>query len=155
MAKRRRYSDDERAMFIAMLDKEGYPDTLGALKKVSDFAGIHTNVLRRWWKGTQNPPPTELVTQKKEEINERLRQVVHKIIDVLPDAIEEASPRDLFTGLGIAIDKLQLVSGEPTERTANTHDITGSIDIREDIQRRLGRIASRTGTESIPDELVH
>lgn len=117
--KRRRYSDDERATLIAMLETEGYPNVSGALKKVSEYADVHTNVLRRWWKKTQNPPPTELVTQKKGEIKDRLQEVVHNIIDVLPDAIDEAGPRDLFTGLGIAIDKLQLLSGQPTLRLAH------------------------------------
>ena len=118
MAKsRRRYTDDERATYVAMLAAEDYPDRLGALKKVSEFAQVHTNVLRRWWKATSNPPPTELVTQKKGAIEDRLQEIVHKVLDLLPDSLEVASTRDLITALGVSVDKWQLLRGEPTERS--------------------------------------
>jgi len=118
MTKRRRFSDDERATYVAMLVAEGYPTRVGALLKVSSFAGIHTNVLRRWWKGTQNPPPTQLVIQKKAEIGERIEGIVHQVLDLLPDALELADARELITALGVSVDKLQLVKGHPTERIA-------------------------------------
>src|SRR3990172_312273 len=109
-------------MYVALLDSEGYPNRLGALKKVASFAGIHTNVLRRWWRKTQNPPPTDLVTQKKADLSLRLRDLAHLVLDTLPDAIDEADARELFTGLGITLDKLQLLEGKPTEHIQ--HDIS-------------------------------
>jgi hypothetical protein len=107
-----------------MLEAEGYPDRRGALQKVAHFAGIHTNVLRRWWKGTRNPPPTKLVTQKKGEIGDRLEEIVHLILDLLPDALEVAETRELITGLGVTVDKWQLVRGQPTERIENADGLT-------------------------------
>jgi len=122
-AKRRHYTDEERATFVAMLKAEGYPERLGALKKVADFARVHPNVLRRWWKATRNPPPTELVIQKIEAIDIRLEQIIHKILDLLPEALEDANTRDLALTLGIAVDKHQLIRGQPTERQDVTvHD---------------------------------
>jgi len=106
-----------------MLAAEGYPDRLGALLKVATFAQIHTNVLRRWWKATQNPPPPQLVIQKKEAIERRLEAVIHQILDFLPDALEVASTHELIIGLGVTVDKYQLLRGEPTARQDVTvHD---------------------------------
>jgi len=143
MAGRRRYSDEERATYVAMLVAEGYPERTGALKKVAAFVGCHPNVLRRWWKGTQNPPPTELVTQKKEDIATRLEGVVHHILDLLPDALEIADTRDLITGLGVSIDKLQLVSGKPTERVEENVTVR---DSRERLAQLIDRRAALGGT---------
>lgn len=143
MARRRRYSDEERATYVAMLVAEGYPERTGALKKVAAFVGCHPNVLRRWWKGTQNPPPTELVTQKKEDIATRLEGVVHHILDLLPDALEIADTRDLITGLGVSIDKLQLVSGKPTERVEENVTVR---DSRERLAQLIDRRAALGGT---------
>lgn len=142
MAKRRWYTDEERATFVAMLEAEGYPEVRGALKKVSAFVGCHPNVLRRWWKRTQNPPPTELVTQKKADIAARLEEVVHLILDLLPDALETADTRDLIVGMGVGIDKLQLLQGRPTERIEE-HLTIG--DSRERLAQLLDRRAAIYG----------
>ena len=150
MTKRRRFSDDERATYVAMLVAEGYPTRVGALLKVSSFAGIHTNVLRRWWKGTQNPPPTQLVIQKKAEIGERIEGIVHQVLDLLPDALELADARELITALGVSVDKLQLVKGHPTERIA-TDDATSNERRLAEIVALYDAVRARTMDGTGPD----
>lgn len=141
MAKRqhKHYTDDERATYVAMLVAEGYPERRGALKKVAAFVGCHPNVLRRWWKGTNNPPPTKLVAQKKADIATRIEEVLHHILDLLPGALETAEPRDLIIGLGVAVDKLQLLHGKPTERVEEHLTVA---DSRERLAQLLDRRAA-------------
>jgi len=152
MVKRRRFSDDDRATYVAMLVAEGYPTRVGALLKVSSFAGIHTNVLRRWWKGTQNPPPTQLVAQKKAEIGERIEGIVHQVLDLLPDALELADVRELITALGVSVDKWQLVKGQPTERVAVQNESSDERRLAEIValyDAVRARAMDRTGSDII------
>lgn len=118
MAKnQRRYTDEQRASFVVMLQAAGYPDTPGALKRVADNAGVHENVLRRWWKGTQNPPPTTLVSRKKIDLRKAIRSELAAIFDRMAVTRDEASYRDLGTVAGILFDKSQLLEDKPTEHT--------------------------------------
>lgn len=108
-----------------MLVTEGYPNRLGALKKVADFVGCHPNVLRRWWKGTQNPPPTELVTEKRLDIVDHLNDLIYQVLRLLPDSLDEASTRELVTALGVFVDKRQLLTGGATSR----NELNGTLDV--------------------------
>lgn len=155
--KRRRYSDEERATLMAMLESEGYPDRLGALKKVADYAQIHPHVLRRWWKAKQNPPPHKLVAQKKIDLREAIQSELTHIFTELHSKREDASYKDLGTVAGIMMDKLQLLEGKPTERIS--HDVTISdTERRARIDELLDRARTRrtgnaaeTGTRRTDD----
>lgn len=116
----RKYTDDERASLMAMLQAEGYPDKLGALKKVAEYAGVHENVLRRWWKGTQNPPPTTSVTHKKIDLAQAINDELSAIFDEMGKKREDADYRALGTVAGILFDKKQLLEGKPTEHVKNS-----------------------------------
>lgn len=116
MAKnQRRYTDEERASLVVMLQAEGYPDKLGALKKVAEYAGMHENVLRRWWKGTQNPPPTTSVSHKKIDLSSAINDELIAIFTEMKTKREEADYRALGTVAGILFDKKQLLEGKPTQ----------------------------------------
>lgn len=129
-----------------MLDAEGYPNVKGALKKVAAFADVHPNVLRRWYRGAQNPAPTELVTRKKGELVDLLRNEAHAILREMELSREETDYRSLGTVLGIVIDKLQLLEGKPTERSEQnvTHDVSG--EIKQAVLSRLSGIAAANAT---------
>ncbi len=147
--KRRRYTDEERADLIVMLQSQGYPDKLGALKKVADYAGVSPDVLRRWWKGTQNPPPDKLVAHKKIDLREAIEKELNAIFRDMKVKREDASYRDLGTVAGILFDKKQLIEEKPTERIAHEHSGTLTVDERRNrIAELLDRARTRRDGES-------
>jgi len=107
---RRRYTDEEKATFLAALDAND-----GNVKRTARDCGIPESTLRGWKKsrGT-NDAVAELRPQKKGELADALEDIAWKIIGVLPDKIDEASVRELATLLGVALDKHQLLLGKPT-----------------------------------------
>lgn len=111
-----RYSDDFRASAVLMLQAAGYPDESGALTRVAARVGVPHQTLSRWARGVGNPPPHEMVQIKKEDLEKLILKEAHAIFEFMPDAREVANYRELATAFGILIDKLQLLTGEPTQR---------------------------------------
>jgi len=116
MAKRRRYTDEERATAVLFLESEGYPDNPGALMRVAQRLNIPHPTLSRWAREVQNPPPSEMVREKRGELIDLLRAEAYAILGDMTVTREDADYRTLGTVLGIVIDKLQLLDGKPTER---------------------------------------
>lgn len=113
MSGRARYSDEEKATALAALDANG-----GNIARTARALGIPDSTLRGWAGGRGvNEKIPQLRAQKKRDIAEGLREIAWLLIDAIPDKINRGSLKDLFLGLGIAIDKLQLLEGKPTERT--------------------------------------
>jgi transposase-like protein len=119
---RRRYTDDERATAVLFLESEGYPDTPGALTRVAKRLGIPHPTLHRWATGKQNPPPSDLVQEKRPALIEMIRAEAYAILDDMKVTRELADYRELGTVFGIMLDKLQLLEGKPTEHIQ--HDIS-------------------------------
>ena len=111
-----RYSDEERANAVLMLEAAGYPKTEGALSRVARRLSIPHQTLSRWGRRAQNPPPHKLVQEKKFDLIQAIRDEVQAVLGDMPDARQDADYRALTTALGIMVDKLQLLTGEPTER---------------------------------------
>lgn len=124
MVRRKRYTDDFRASTVLMLEAAGYPDTKGALSRVSVQVGAPISTISRWFHGVKNPPPPELANEKRIDLVAAIKNEVYEILGEMPSARSEADYRALATALGIMVDKLQLLSGKPTERSENTHIIT-------------------------------
>ncbi len=121
MAKRR-YTDEQRASLVAMLTSEGYTGNIktnrrGALKKVATYSGVNERVLRYWFKGEINPPPANIVRQKKRSLSDKYKQIADEYTDILLDKERqaEASVRDASVVAGTAVDKYRLLEGLPTE----------------------------------------
>lgn len=113
-----RYSDDFRASAILMLRANGYPERRGALMETANHLGISHQLLGRWFRHESNPPPQKIVQIKMTDIVEMLRLEVARAIQALPEALPDADYLDIGKVMGIMIDKLQLLSGEATERIA-------------------------------------
>jgi transposase-like protein len=145
---RRRYTDEERADLMVMLQSQGYPDKLGALKKVAEYAGIQPNVLRRWWQAKQNPPPNKLVTRKKIDLREAIDKELGEIFVGMKTKREDASYRDLGTVAGILFDKKQLIDNKPTERIAHEH--SGNLTVTER-RERINELLDRGRTRRTGD----
>lgn len=121
---RKRYTDDFRASAVIMLEAEGYPQKLGALTSVAQYLKVPLTTLHRWFHAKNNPPPSELVTIKKEDLARLfLEEVYHAVLE-MGKARQDADYRELATAIGILTDKLQLLTGEPTERTAVVNELS-------------------------------
>jgi len=117
MRPRRRYDDKFRANAIVFLEAAGYPDKKGALEQVSKQLNCPHPTLHRWFQAKNNPPPSELVQEKREDLKELLEKELRAIFKEMPDARGDAGYRDLGTVAGILFDKKQLLEGKPTEIT--------------------------------------
>jgi hypothetical protein len=116
MAKRR-YTDEFRANATLMLEAAGYPDAIGAMTRVANHLGVPRSTLKGWYDFTRNPPPPEMRREKKLDLIQAIKDEISAILGDMPNARMDAQYRELATAFGILVDKLQLLSGEPTERT--------------------------------------
>jgi len=99
-----------------MLEAAGYPDQKGALARVAANLSMPPSTLQGWINGHRNPPPTELRCEKKADVIEFIKGEIPQVFRELGDARQDASYRDLMVGLGILVDKWQLLAGGPTGR---------------------------------------
>ena len=113
--KRTSYTDDFRASAVLMLEAAGYPDKKGALDRVSSHLGVPHNTLSGWANRKNNPPPSELRQIKKDDLISAIRDEIFAAIRQAENVRPDAAYRDLITGVGILTDKLQMLSGQPTE----------------------------------------
>ena len=135
MAKRKRYDDKFRASAVVMLEAAGYPDKAGALASTAKHLGVPHNTLRNWFHGVHNPAPSDIRQEKRGELSDLLRNEIDAALGAMDGARPDASYRDLGTVTGILIDKLQLITGKPTER--NEINDTSLTD-----EQRANRIAA-------------
>jgi hypothetical protein len=117
MGTRKRYDDKYRASAVVMLEAAGFPDRKGALSHVSRHLGVPIPTLKRWATGAQNPAPNDLVTKNRIELGDLLDSEIAAAFEAAKEVRSEASYRDLMTGIGILVDKRQLLRGEPTQTT--------------------------------------
>ena len=139
MAKRPHYDEKFIAGAVVMLEAAGYPEKKGALASTAKHLRMHERTLSRWFKKEQNPPPDKLVSEKRGELSELLRNEVEGIFCQMPNVREEASYRDLGTVAGILIDKLQLITGKPTERS----EINDTSNTDEERAARIAAILNK------------
>lgn len=112
------YTDDEQAVALAYLKAAGYPDRRGSLKEAARHTGISENQLRRWFRGENSPPSTNLVTEKVFDLTTAINEELAHIFNAMGNVREDASYKDLGTVAAIFTDKLQLLTGKPTARIA-------------------------------------
>lgn len=112
--KRKQYSDDFRADCVLMLEAAGYPDHKGALTAVSNKVKVPARTISRWFNKEQNPPPDQVVNEKKGILVDQLENLAYKLVDVMGGAVDDAPLRELATTFGIVVDKWQLLSNKPT-----------------------------------------
>lgn len=114
MSERKRYDDKFRASAVLMLEAQGYPTKEGAITSVSKHLGVPMATLHRWYHGKQNPPPSDLVSEKRIDFTEAIKKELTGILGDMPNARQDAGYKDLATALGILVDKLQLLENKPT-----------------------------------------
>ena len=148
--KRRNYDDKFRASAVTMLEAAGYPDRKGALAEVAKACKVQERTLSRWFNGEQNPPPDQMVSEKRADLKEMLRAEIDAALLAMPGARADASYRDMGTVAAILIDKLQLLENKPTERIEHIESLTPEqrtnriVELLESARaRRDGRAADR------------
>lgn len=135
--KRKRYTDDFRASAVLMLEAAGYPGKEGALSQVAGQLGVPRSTLQGWFNGTRNAPPPELRHKKKLDLVEAIRDELAAIFPALEGPRNNATYRELVTAVGILTDKLQLLTGQPTERQ--------ELNVNDQRERILADIARKSG----------
>lgn len=121
---RKRYTDEFRASAVLMLEAAGYTgetetSKTGALTAVSNKLDVPHSTLRRWFIKQQNPPPSDLVRDKKIQLTDILENEMRAALGEMEEARSEATYRELATSFGIMFDKYQLLRGGPTANVAN------------------------------------
>lgn len=149
MAKRQ-YSDDEKAAALLALEANG-----GNATKTARETGIPTNTIRSWRDGVGTPPAvTQIRDEKRPEFSERLKMLAGKLIDVAFDKLNEPDGvplNHLMTGIGIAIEKWQLLEGNATDRT-EILDTLSDDERAARIAALLDKARARRAGRAAPDE---
>jgi hypothetical protein len=111
-----KYSDEQQAMFIVQLEVSGYPDNEHAPLEVSKQKGAPSaRTLKRWWKIRTRPEVDKVVRDKKKDLVTALKDLLRLHIDAASEAVVgHEDLRALDTGIGILVDKLQLLDNKPT-----------------------------------------
>lgn len=126
-----------------MLEAAGYPDRPGALMSVSNHLHVPHATLSRWARSIQNPPPPELVHEKRLDVVAELTDLLGLTLAAAKGTVNEASNKELATAIGIYIDKLQLLSGKPTERQ--------EVNVTDHRERILAGIARKADSYAAGD----
>ncbi len=123
---RRHYSDEERAEALAIAD------SCEAVAEAARQAGVPRGTLRRWLNERDRAAPAHLRHEKKREAEERWAKVEDKSLVLAEATLDGFLPEGLppvpdkrmlltfIKGAAIARDKVQLLTGEPTERREYT-----------------------------------
>lgn len=126
---RHQYSSDDKAAALAALEANG-----GNLRLTSRQLKIPLTTLHMWASGHVPNDVPNLRTEKKAELQDELRRIAYALVEAIPAKVDSANLQQIATTLGIVIDKMQLLSGQPTDRS--------QIDITISDEERVARIAS-------------
>ena len=133
--KRRQYTDEFRSSAVLMLEAAGYPERPGALMTVASYLNIPHATISRWARSINNPPPPELVHEKRIDLVSELTDLLGLTFGAAKETVGEASYKELATAIGIFVDKIQLLTGKPTERA--------EVNVSDHRERVLADIARR------------
>lgn len=123
MGRKRQYSDNDKAVALATLDANG-----GDVPKTAKMLKVPPSTLADWSKNRGvNKEVTEIRDIKKGGLADNLEKVAYKLTENLSIRAESelsvlVPMKDMATSLGIVIDKMQLLKGEPTAINKNLTD---------------------------------
>ena len=102
----KKFTDDERAMFMLQLEVLNYPANEHALLEVTKKRGAPSrNTLTRWWRLKNEPHISKLVQQKKPTLIEALVELLNLHIVAATEAVRGNDDlRAIDTGIGIIVD---------------------------------------------------
>ena len=142
------YTSDDQAATLAVLESNG-----GNLARTSRETGIARDTIKRW-RDEKSPPKNASVDKRLPEaratLADRLRDFVDAALTIAPDKLDDANLRDVFTSVGIAIDKLQLLEGKPTS-IDEVRDGDGHRELDEVLDQLAARYTPGGSTPSGPN----
>ena len=107
---KRQYSDSEKGAALAALDANA-----GNVSLTARQLKIPRTTLLEWIADRHvSDDVSDIRHEKRKELSERLEDLAHTLVDLLPAKLPEASVRDLAGALIVAVDKMQLLKGAPT-----------------------------------------
>lgn len=125
MPPRARYDPDQVANALVILDANG-----GNLTRTSQQTGIPVTTLSGWKRGRGVPKEAREKRQvARESLTERLLDLVHQIMDIMPSKLPGATAACLASTMSMAIEKLLLFMGNPT---SITQSVSGEDEERVD-----------------------
>lgn len=140
------YTDAQKADALAALDANG-----GNQYKTARQIGVPRKTLAEWANGRHTNVDVATMRQGKQvALAERLEMLANLLLDALPGKLDSASAKDAAITLGIALDKMQLLRGEPTsiheslsedERAARVAELLDAARARRDGPAANGRPA--------------
>ena len=107
---KRQYSDSDKAAALAALDAND-----GNVNRTAKQVRVPRKTLAMWASNRHlSADVADIRQEKRKELSERLEDLAHTLVDILPDKLPAASVRDLAGALIVAVDKMQLLKGAPT-----------------------------------------
>jgi hypothetical protein len=145
MAKRKRYTDKFRADCVTFLSLSGYPDKIGTLEKASLHLGVPTKTLTRWYRSENNPPPDNVVAHQKKEMSVLFEDLVYKFGEHASkdEVIADMTGQQAVTAMGIAVDKMRLLRGLPTEIIDVAPQLTRLVELMNQFNHSLPDVINR------------
>jgi transposase-like protein len=111
--KQRRYSDREKAEALAALKANG-----GKVQRTARALGIPAATLSAWVRDQKEQKHLDVIKQTEEIIPllaDAIEAVARKLLAGFESKIESSGMRDMAITFGIAVDKMQLLRGQPTQ----------------------------------------
>jgi len=137
MGEYRQYSDDQKAVALAVLEVNQ-----GDYSKTARQTNVPRITLKHWADGDGvSPAVSEIVQGKRGALADRFEAGIHQFIDAItPEKIELADLRTLATCAGIFTDKMRLLREQAT--TITNAQITDEDRLRE-LQELMQRLRQR------------
>lgn len=124
-----RYDEKFKASAVAMLESQDYPRNVFKLQEVATHLGVPSRTLRRWWVGDKGAPSSESVQQEKGELADLFENAARTYLQhaVQADIVDAVSGNASMTAAAIAVDKMQLLRGLPTEIIGMLPDVIAAL----------------------------
>jgi transposase-like protein len=137
----RRYSHTERANALALYD------SVGSLEQVSKTLGIPQSTIHGWINDPTNY--SILRSQKAQDLAQKFENAANLFIDLAVKKSKKAQFQHLVTGAGIAVDKCQLLRGEPTSIPGLSEEDRRLrlAELMERVQARAIDVTPKSGSE--------
>jgi hypothetical protein len=127
------YSSEEKAAALAAATLAIRKDTgMPNWRQVEKHTGISRRTLADWWANRCiHPDANRLAAEKKGDLADKLEQIAHEIIGILPSKYENSTLMQATTSLAIAVDKMQLLRGQPTNINKDLTDEQIDTELNE------------------------
>lgn len=114
-AKPRQWTDTEKVEALLQLDLNGG----NVYRTAKEFEGLPYDTLLAWSKGKGlNDDIRRAHACKQIDLHDTLEDLARLIVGMLPEKLETATGKDAGIVLGIVVDKMQILRGQPSSVTA-------------------------------------